>query len=135
MSGGASTLNVPQSLDQLLSSGNQSPFAGSVPTGTLKPGVLDLSVEEAIDRGLKYNLGIVLSGQASAQARAAHLKELSSILPKLDGNLRESDYKANLRAEGFGLTDSRRDHRLCGVVCQLRCASFHDGKPGRPARH
>jgi outer membrane protein TolC len=101
LSGGASPLAVPQSLDQLLSSGNQSPFSGSVPSAKLTPGVLDISVDDAIDRGLKYNLGIVLSGQATAQAKAARLKELSNILPQVNGSVRESALKINLQAEGF----------------------------------
>ncbi len=101
LSGGAAPLDVPQSLDQLLSAGNQSPFSGSVPSAKLQPGVLELSVEDAINRGLKYNLGIVLSGQATAQAKAARLKELSNILPQINGSLRESEAKASLPAEGF----------------------------------
>ena len=102
LSGGAAPLDVPQSLDQLLAAGNQSPYSGSVPHGKLQPGVLELSVDDAINRGLKYNLGIVLSAQSTAQAKASRLKELSNILPKINGSLRESDYKANLQAEGFG---------------------------------
>jgi outer membrane protein TolC len=101
LSGGPAPLNVPQSLDQLLSAGTQSPFSGSVPSAKLTPGVLDLSVDDAIDRGLKYNLGIVLSGQATAQAKAARLKELSNILPQLNGSLRESELKLSLPAEGL----------------------------------
>jgi outer membrane protein TolC len=101
LSGGAAPLSVPQSLDQLLAAGNQSSFSGSVPAAKLQPGVLDLSVDDAIDRGLKYNLGIVLSGQVSAQAKAARLKALSNILPHIDGSLRESAIKVNLAAEGF----------------------------------
>lgn len=103
LSGGTSSLNVPQSLDQLLSAGNQSPFSGSVPSDKLKPGVMDLSVDDAINRGLRYNLGIVLSGQATAQAKAARLKELSNILPQINGSLRESYTKVSLVAEGFNI--------------------------------
>jgi outer membrane protein TolC len=101
LSGGPAPLNVPQSLDQLLSAGTQSPFSGSVPSAKLTPGVLDLSVDDAIDRGLKYNLGIVLSGRATAQAKAARLKELSNILPQINGSLRESETKLSLPAEGL----------------------------------
>jgi len=101
LSGGPAPLNVPQSLDQLLSAGNQSPFSGSIPSAKLTPGVLDLSVDDAIDRGLKYNLGIVLSGRATAQAKAARLKELSNILPQINGSLRESEMKLSLPAEGL----------------------------------
>ncbi len=102
LSGGASPLNVPQSLDQLLSAGEQSPFSGSVPAAKLTPGVMELSVEDAIDRGLRYNLGIVLSGQATVQAKAARLRELSNILPQINGSLRESNMKLNLPALGLG---------------------------------
>jgi outer membrane protein TolC len=101
LSGGPAPLSVPQSVDQLLSAGVQSPFSGSVPSTKLTSGVLDLSVDDAIDRGLKYNLGIVLSGQSTAQARAARLKELSNLLPQLTGSVRESAIKINLQAEGF----------------------------------
>jgi hypothetical protein len=91
LSGGAVSLNLPQSLDQLLPAATSNPFAGSVPSGGLQPGGLDLTVQDAIDRGLKYNLGIVLSSQDSAQARAEHLKQLSNLLPQLNGSLRESE--------------------------------------------
>lgn len=103
LSGGASQLNVPQSLDQLLSAGQQNPFSGSVPEGKLVPGVVDISVEDAITRGLRYNLGAVLSTQTSEQAKAQRLKDLSNLLPHLDGSLRESESKVNLQAMGFNL--------------------------------
>jgi len=102
LTSGASSLNVPQSLDQLLAAGNQSPYSGSVPHGKLQPGVLDLSVEDAINRGLQFNLGIVLSNQATAEARAARLKEFSNILPQINGSIRETELKLSLPAEGFG---------------------------------
>src|SRR5208282_4375017 len=73
--------------------------------GGLQPGTLDLSVQDAIDRGLRYNLGIVLSSQNTAQARAEHLKQLSNLLPQLNGSLRESQQKANLEAEGFNVSN------------------------------
>lgn len=103
LSGGSVSLNVPQSLDQVLASEQHSPYAGSVPAGKLTPGVVEISVEDAIDRGLKYNLGIVLSTQTSASARAARLNVLSNLLPQINGSLRESEAKANLAAEGFSL--------------------------------
>ncbi len=104
LAGQASAIQVPQSLDQLLAASQQSPFSGSVPTGELKSGVLELSVDDALTRGLKYNLGIVLSGQTTAVARADRLKDLGNILPHLDGSLREAAIKASLPAEGFSFT-------------------------------
>src|ERR1700690_142163 len=40
----------------------QSPFAGSVP-GKLVPGILPISLQDAIDRGLKQNLGALFLSQ------------------------------------------------------------------------
>jgi outer membrane protein TolC len=101
LSGGAVPVPVPQSLDQLLQSGNHSPFTGSVPGVGLPAGTLDLTVQDAIDRSLRYNLGIVLSSQNSAAARAEHLKQLSNLLPQINGSLREGYAKVNLIAEGL----------------------------------
>ena len=57
-----------------------SPYAGSVPT-KLVPGVLQLSLEDAINRGLKQNLGQLLSKADIRTARGQRWKELSDLLP------------------------------------------------------
>lgn len=44
----------------------QSPFSGSVPA-KLVPGVLPISLQDAIDRGLKQNLGLLLPMKTSAR--------------------------------------------------------------------
>src|SRR5690349_2672666 len=44
------------------------PFAGSVPSKPV-PGVLSISLQEAIDRGLKQNLGALLSSADIQSAR------------------------------------------------------------------
>lgn len=101
LTGGTSSLNVPQSLDQLLQQGNQSPFSGSVPSAKLQPGVMELSVEDAINRGLKFNLGLVLSGHETEQAKAQRLRALSSMIPQINASLRQSEQKINFAAEGL----------------------------------
>jgi len=106
LSGGTSSLSLSgpgtsQSLDQLLPPQTQSPYSGSVVSAAPRPGVIDLTVQDAIDRGLKYNLGIIVSNQNTASARATRLKELSELLPHLDGTLRESYIKTNLQALGI----------------------------------
>jgi outer membrane protein TolC len=103
LSGGATSPSLPQSLDQLLSSANENPFTGSVSSAAPQPGVLDLKVEDAIDRALKANLGIIVSTQSTAQARAARLNELSKLLPQINGNLRESYNRTNLQALGINI--------------------------------
>ena len=58
----------------------QNSFQGSVP-GKLEPGVAQISLQNAIDRGLKANLGLLLSGQDVVTARGERWKKLSALLP------------------------------------------------------
>lgn len=44
----------------------QSPFLGSVPTGKATEATLELSLQEAFERALKYNLGVIESGENTA---------------------------------------------------------------------
>ena len=55
-------------------------FSGSVPE-KLVPGVLPLSLQEAIDRGLKQNLGLLLSNTDIRSARGQRWEQLSELLP------------------------------------------------------
>ena len=80
---------------------SQDPFSGSLPQGKATGQVLDLSIEDALDRGLKYNLGLYLSERTTDQARAARLRALSELLPVVNGSFSESENKINLKAFGF----------------------------------
>jgi len=82
---------------------SQSPFFGSISSEKLHEGVLELSLPEALDRGLKANLGLFLSSTAADKSRAARWKEMSTLLPHLEGSLRESTQRINLRALGIPL--------------------------------
>ena len=57
-----------------------SPFSGSV-TAKLVPGVLPLSLQDAIDRGLKQNLGLLLSNADIRSAGGQRWEQLSALLP------------------------------------------------------
>ncbi len=57
-----------------------SPFAGSVPAKPV-PGVMPISLQEAIDRGLKQNLGLLLSNADIRAARGLRWQQLSALLP------------------------------------------------------
>jgi len=66
----------------------QNPYLGSVPqpsTGTL----LRLSLAGAIERGLRYNLGLVESEHASADVHGDRLRALAALLPDLTANARQ----------------------------------------------
>ena len=78
----------------------QNPYLGSVPsknTGTK----LDLSLKGAIERGLRYNLGLIEANQASADVRSERLRALSALLPQLSA--RASQGYENLSYKEIGL--------------------------------
>ncbi len=81
--------------------GPQSSFDGSVATGQATPGVLQLSLDEVIQRGLKQNLGLILSGTNVQSANGQRLQELQALLPTVDGYLREAVMQTNLAAQGI----------------------------------
>ena len=60
----------------------QNPFLGSAPQKPV-PGVLALSLQDAIQRGLRYNLGLLLSHQGQRQAEGARLAARSRLLPDI----------------------------------------------------
>ncbi len=64
-------------------------------------GVLKLTVAEAIQRGLLYNLGTVGASASVRQARGQRLAALSQMLPNIYGSLAENGAKVDLVAEGF----------------------------------
>ena len=78
-------------------------FNGSGVVDKLVPGVVQLSLLDAIDRGIKHNLGLLLSQQQSELARAQYRRELSSLLPNLSGSVSDSVNQINLAAFGIPL--------------------------------
>ncbi len=79
----------------------QNPFFGSVPSGQAQPGVLPLSFKEAVDRALKYNLGLLIAQQGTREAQGARWRELSNLLPDLSTLTSETRQQLNLKAFGF----------------------------------
>ena len=78
-----------------------SSFQGSVPRGEASAETIDLTLDEAIRRGLQANLGIILSGTQTAAARAQRLSQLQSLLPSLDFTAKEAEMETDLPAEGL----------------------------------
>jgi outer membrane protein TolC len=77
-----------------------SPLGGSVPT-KLVPGVLPLSLQDAIDRGLKQNLGVLLSNADIQSARGQRWEQLSALLPHVTAAPSITDSKINLAELGI----------------------------------
>jgi outer membrane protein TolC len=74
---------------------------GSVPQGTATTGVISLSISEAIDRALKYNLGPVIAERETRISTAERVRALSDLLPKVNVTVNEAVQQINLAAFGF----------------------------------
>ncbi|MGB6431309.1 MAG: TolC family protein [Candidatus Acidiferrales bacterium] len=83
-------------------SGSQgaNPYAGSVPA-TATPGVLPLSMLDAINQGLRQNLGVLLSNANTELARGERWEELSALLPHATAEPLIDASKVNLAEEGL----------------------------------
>ncbi|PYU27750.1 MAG: TolC family protein [Acidobacteria bacterium] len=79
----------------------QSQTLGSVPTGTVSPQPLSLSLADAIERGLRQNLGLLLSSDAQLSAQGQLVEARSPLLPDFSARISENAQKVNLAAEGF----------------------------------
>ncbi len=60
-----------------------------------------MNFQEAIDRGLRNNLGLLLSADQTITARGERWKELSNLLPNLQAQLQEDVQTESLTAFGF----------------------------------
>lgn len=78
----------------------QGAYAGSVPE-SLVPGVLHLSLEDAITRGLKQNLGALLASQDVRSARGTRWQQLSSLLPNVSTTSYAQSSEVSLAEFGF----------------------------------
>jgi len=98
---------------------NQSPYSGSVAQGTAKPEVVSLTFQDAIELGLKNNLGVLLESYNTIAARGQKWKELSALLPNVTAGVSVNAVQDNLAARGlrfpgfptvvgpYGFTDAR----------------------------
>src|SRR5207253_5282901 len=82
----------------------QNRFQGSVPTGEASKTALPLSLKEAIDRSLKYNLGVIEGDQDARAARAARLRSLNALLPNITARISSTIEQVNLKAFGFNFS-------------------------------
>lgn len=93
---GAFAQSAPQAAAPTASS-----FQGSIVTGQASSQPIDLSLDDAIQRGLKTNLGIMLNGTETATAKAERLSQLQSLLPSIDASGKETVTQVDLPAEGL----------------------------------
>lgn len=79
----------------------QGPFTGSTSSVGKLPFSGRLSLREAVDRALEFNLGAVGLTEAVRQARGQSKIARSVLLPNLNANLSETVQQTNLRALGL----------------------------------
>jgi len=78
----------------------QGPYAGSSSSTAKLAFSGKLSLRDAIERGLHYNLGATGLGQAALQAQGQTQIARSALLPSVSGYLAETLQQVNLAAEG-----------------------------------
>lgn len=76
----------------------RSTYFGGVATGQAVSGVLPLSLTDAVDRGLKNNLGALLSSDAITEARGQRWQTLSALLPTVSTETSLSAHQRDLKA-------------------------------------
>jgi outer membrane protein TolC len=79
----------------------QNQTMGSVPAGTASPQPIPLSLADAIERGLRQNLGLLLSEDAQLSSQGQLWQARSPLLPDFSARISENAQKVNLAAEGF----------------------------------
>ena len=94
-------------------------YQGSVTAGEASAQPIEISLDDAMQRGLKNNLGAILSEKQTAQMRGERMSQLQALLPEVDLKAQESVAEVDLAAEGlripgvptvigpFGYTDLR----------------------------
>ncbi|MGB6726618.1 MAG: TolC family protein [Terracidiphilus sp.] len=78
-------------------------FQGSVVKGNASAETIGLSLDDAIQRGLTANLGIILSQNQTSAARGERLNQLQSLLPTVNFAAKETVSQVDLPAEGLRL--------------------------------
>ena len=78
-----------------------SDFQGSVPAGQATATAIALSLQDAIDRGLKTNLGLLIRDTGSRIAQAERVRALSSLLPNVQGAISGTEQQIDLASFGF----------------------------------
>ncbi len=78
-------------------------LAGGVPQGAATAGTLGLSLGDAIERGLRFNLGPLLAQSGTEAARAQRLAAIAALLPHVNASAGQLRQKINLAAFGFSL--------------------------------
>ena len=79
-------------------------YMASVPEGKATGQVLQLSFQDAMDRALRNNLGLLIQSDNTLYARGEKWKELSNLLPNVSASASQSVEQLDLAALGFRIS-------------------------------
>ena len=79
----------------------QDSFKGSIIEGKATRSTLDLSLDDAISRGLRNNLGIILQTSQVKNANGERLQQLQSLLPTVNATASMTVQQVNLASYGL----------------------------------
>jgi outer membrane protein TolC len=94
--GGEALINTVNSTIQVTGA-----YQGSTPDANTPQGPLTLSIGDAIQRGLRFNLGAVTANASVRQLRGERLAALSRLLPNVYVTLSETGAKSDLETQGI----------------------------------
>ncbi len=98
---GSSSSSIPGPYQISTPQQGGSGFQGSVVEDKPVEGVLPLSLDDVIQRGLKHNLGYILSTENTTSVNGSRLQELQALLPTIKAKGEISVQQVNLAAEGL----------------------------------
>src|SRR5438067_13508793 len=78
-------------------------YGGSVPTGQATAGAIALTLRDAIQRGLRYNLGALTSREIAETVKAERGKALRTLLPSRSVGVTQTSQQEDLAALGFNV--------------------------------
>ncbi len=109
--GGPATVQAAQQTLQTISGAGQSnsgsggadsnDYKGSLISGTATSGVLDLTFDDAVQRGLRTNLGLILQSSQVQNTGGVRLQQLQNLLPTVTGSATYTVQQVNLAAYGL----------------------------------
>ncbi len=79
-------------------------YQGSVSDDHMVAGVLSLTLEDAVQRGLQHNLGVILTANNQLSARSTQLAQLQSLLPTISASIKQSEMETDLQAQGLRIS-------------------------------
>ena len=94
-------------------------FAGGVTAEQATPGALPMGLDDAIDRGLKHNLQVLLASETERSVRGQILGVFYNLLPNMKATAYTNTLELNLAAQGFKPSSLRAFGFAPGTISEI----------------